>query len=106
MKQNKTPYGGIPNNAKTIATLNPDEFHPDTMIAGSTGIYRDMDGGSHFRSYPCGDRYNDSITGIHTTEPDYATLLRSELKDPRTIRNAILLGDVIMQRKRPRRRRK
>lgn len=88
----------------TMATLNPNEFHPESMVVGSTGEYRDMKGGTQFNYYDCGHEYDDSVIRNKPVQTDMAHFIRRQLQDSDSLKSAVIMGE-IMQRRHHRRHR-
>ncbi|MGN0317707.1 MAG: hypothetical protein ACI4E1_07185 [Lachnospira sp.] len=82
----------------TMATLNPDEFHPETMVAGSTGEYRDMKGGTRFDYYDCGHEYDDSVIRNKPVQTDMAHFIRRQLQDPDSLKSAVIMSEIMQPR--------
>lgn len=99
---NRMPVNQTP--PANMQTLSHEEFHPDTMIAGSTGAYKDMNGGAHFQSYDCGHEYNDSVirNTDSTKEVPMSAVIKAAFKDKAQVRNAFIMSEIF---DRPKRRR-
>lgn len=106
--QRSGQWGTVAQHAN-MATLNPAEFHPDVMVAGSTGEYRDMQGGAHFERFDCGHTYNDSVirdSFIKQNEITKGEEMLNFLHDKENIQKAVIVGDIIGTRGGMRRRKK
>lgn len=85
-------------------TLNKKEFHPKEMTPGSTGVYRDMEGGAHFDQYDCGHEYDDSvIRSISLKKPGRGEAIREAFKNKEQVRNAFIMSEIF---ERPRNRKR
>ena len=75
--------------------LNPDEFHNKSYVAGSTGEYKDMEGGAHFNNYDCGHEYNDSvIRNVPNKKQVLSEDIRSEFHNKQSVRKAFIMSEI------------
>ncbi|MDO5382003.1 MAG: hypothetical protein Q4F06_04665 [Eubacteriales bacterium] len=79
-----------------MGTLDHEEFHSERMVAGSTGTYSDMQGGTKFANYDCGHEYNDEI--VHTEKKEKASQFRTLLQDKNNIKNAVIVSEILKRR--------
>lgn len=84
-----------------MATFNQNEFHPEVMIQGSIGEYRDMTGGAYFDEYACGHRYDDSIirnSFINEPGKSKGQELLQFLHNKENMQKAVIIGDILGRR--------
>lgn len=102
------PAGAAPviRDAQTgKASLDPREFHPESKVYGSTGVYRDMKGGSHFNEYDCGHEYNDSVIRDEKNKAAAnvkCEQIRAAFADKEQVRTAFVMSEIFSRRGRHR----
>lgn len=79
-----------------MGTLDHEEFHAERMVAGSTGPYSDMQGGTKFVNYDCGHEYNDEI--VHTEKNVKVSEFHKMLQDKNNLRNAVIINEILKRR--------